>query len=170
TLSRDGRRLAYVRVPVPPERGPSLWLSAPDGTGARQIVTSTAFARLFAPRFTRDGTRLVFAAVGQPAELPATRGWFLPRLGPAVAHANGDLWDLWVVDVDGGRLRALTALGEDLPTAAWSPDGATIAFLGGGSARSAEAGVTLLSIDGTTLRRLTTEPGHRGLDWTSLVR
>ena len=71
------------------------------------------------------------------------------------------------MDLDGRNLRPLTALSEDMPVAAWSPDGKTIAFLGGGSASSAEAGVTIIVPDGNDLRRLTTQPGHRGLDWTS---
>ena len=71
------------------------------------------------------------------------------------------------MDLDGRKLRPLTALGEDLPVAAWSPDGREIAFLGGGSASSAEAGVTVIAPERRDLRRLTTQPGHRGLDWAS---
>jgi Tol biopolymer transport system component len=81
------------------------------------------------------------------------------------AYANGDLWDLWIVDLDGRNLRPVTALGEDMPVAAWSPNGKHIAFLGGGSARSAEAGVTIIFPPRRDLQRLTTQPGHRGLDW-----
>ena len=69
------------------------------------------------------------------------------------------------VDLDGRNLRALTALGEDLPVGAWSPDGKHVAFLGGGSARTAEAGLTVIRADGSSPLRLTTQPGHRGLDW-----
>ena len=53
---------------------------------------------------------------------------------PSPAHANGDLWELWTVDVDGRNLRVIASLGEDLPVGAWSPDSRYIAFLGGGSA------------------------------------
>ena len=48
----------------------------------------------------------------------------------------------------------------------WSPDGTHIAFLGGGSANSAETGLAIIDAEGRTLRRLTTQPGHRGVDWT----
>ena len=65
--------------------------------------------------------------------------------------------------------RPLTALSEDMPVAAWSQDGTHIAFLGGGSASSAEAGVTVLRPGRKELRRLTTQPGHRGLDWAPLT-
>jgi hypothetical protein len=87
-------------------------------------------------------------------------------LTPRVAHANGDLWELWTVDLDGRNLRRLTALSEDMPVGAWSPDGRHVAFLGGGSAVSAEAGLAIIDAEGRQLRRLTTQPGHRGVDWT----
>jgi Tol biopolymer transport system component len=76
------------------------------------------------------------------------------------------VWDLWTVDLDGRGLTSVTSLGEDLPVAAWSPDGRYVAFLGGGSVRTAEAGITVLEAGGAPWRRLTTQPGHRGLDWT----
>ncbi len=164
-LSRDGRSLAYVRYAEPPERGESLWLSAPDGSRAREVLGPTSFNKYFGVRFSPDGKRLAFAAVGQPGSLGLLE--LLQRaLGIRPAYANGDLWDLWSVDVDGRNLRPLTAIGEDLPVAAWAPDGRRLAFLGGGSASSAEAGVALLVPGSKELRRLTTQPGHRGLDWT----
>jgi Tol biopolymer transport system component len=125
-------------------------------------VGAGQFSKYFGVRFSPDGRRLVFAAVGQPVGVLS----LLERiLGIRPAQANGDLWDLWVVDLDGRNLRPVTALGEDLPVAAWSPDGDRIAFLGGGSANSAEAGVTVVAPEHKDLRRLTTQPGHRGLDW-----
>jgi copper transport protein len=170
-LSSDGRWLAYVRYPIPPERGESLWLSAPDGGAPRELIGPAAFAKYFGLRISPDGKQLLFAAVGQPPR-GATRTWLAPlrtmfgrMFAVAPAYANGDLWDLWIVDLDGRNLRPLTAIGEDMPVAAWSPDGKQIAFLGGGSASSAEAGVTVILPDRKDLRRLTTQPGHRGLDW-----
>lgn len=44
------------------------------------------------------------------------------------------------------------------------------AFLGGGSAVTAEAGVTIITIQRKGLRWLTSQPGHRGLDWTRAAR
>jgi dipeptidyl aminopeptidase/acylaminoacyl peptidase len=165
SLSRDGRRLAYVQSAVAPARGQSLWWSAPDGSHTQPVVAASVFDKLFGVRLAPDGKRLLFAAVGQPTASPPTLGFLRPLLGPAPAHANGDLWDLWIVDVDGRNLHPVTALSEDLPIAAWSPDGGSIAFLGGGSARSGEAGLTLIGADGAGLRRLTSQPGHRGVDW-----
>lgn len=170
-LSRDGRRLAYVRFSAPPERGQSLWWSAPDGSRPRQILGPIVFEKYFALRFAPHGRSLLFAAVGQPRTGPSTSRSFLRRLlQPPLAYANGDLWDLWIVDLDGRNLRSLTALGEDLPVASWSPDGKHVAFLGGGSAVTAEAGVTIITPQRKDLRRLTSQPGHRGLDWTRAGR
>jgi len=169
--SPDGRRLAYVRSAAPPARGQALWWSALDGNGGREIVSASVFDKLFAVRFAPDGRRLVFAAVGQPPSSPSRSLGALRTLDllglvrPSLAYANGDLWELWTVDVDGRNLRPITSLGEDLPVAAWSPDGRHIAFLGGGSARSAEVGLTVMGADGSQALRLTAQPGHRGLDW-----
>ncbi len=171
-LSSDGRMLAYIHYPIPPERGESLWVSAPDGSGPQQVIGPSSFEKYFSVRFSRDSKRLVFAAVGQPSgttgSLPHAHPSFFGSLFSfPLAYADGDLWDLWVVDVDGSHLRPLTALSEDLPVAAWSPDGKFIAFLGGGSASTAEAGIAIISPERKELRRLTTQPGHRGLDWAS---
>jgi len=171
TLSRDGRRLAYVRVAPPPARGHSVWWSAPDGSGGQPIIALNTFDKLFGPRLSPDGRRLLFAAVGQPVGPSSRRleplGMLARALGAAPVFANGDLWDLWIVDVDGRNLRPLTSLSEDLPVGVWSSDGAYVAFLGGGSARTAEAGITVLGAGGAMWRRLTAQPGHRGLDWTN---
>lgn len=125
TLSRDGRRLASVRFAPPPARGQSVWWSAPDGSGGQPIVAPNTFDKLFGIRFAPDGKRLLFAAVGQPVG-PSSRRLDPLRLlgralGVAPALANGDLWDLWTVEVDGRNLRPLTSLSEDLPVGAWSP-------------------------------------------------
>lgn len=160
SLSPDGKWLAYVRLPTASERSFTLWRSAVDGSQSVELIGPNAFARYSSPRFSPDGQRLVFAAVGQgpPRSL-------IEQLVP-VAHADGDLWDLWTIDIDGGNLRRVTAINEDLPVAAWSADGRHLAFLGGGSATTAEAGVTIVDAAGGELTRLTTQPGHRGLDWT----
>jgi Tol biopolymer transport system component len=85
--------------------------------------------------------------------------------GVTIAHANGEEWDLWTIEPDGRNLRRLTTIAEDLPVASWSSAGGHIAFLGGGSARTAETGLVVMSADGANLQRLTTRPGHRGVDW-----
>jgi copper transport protein len=159
-LSPDGKSLAYVRRPSASARSFTLWRSGLDGSQAVELLGANAFARYSSLRFSPDGQRLIFAAVGQG---PPTS--LIEQLVPVV-HADGDLWDFWSIDADGGKLRRLTSINEDLPVAAWSADGRHLAFLGGGSATTAEAGVTVIDAAGGGLIRLTTQPGHRGLDWT----
>jgi copper transport protein len=159
-LSPDGKWLAYVRRPTTSQRSFTVWRSGLDGAQAVQLLGPNLFTRYSSLRFSPDGQRLVFAAVGQgpPQSL-------IEQLVP-VAHADGDLWDLWTIDAGGANLHRLTAINEDLPVAAWSPDGRHLAFLGGGSSTTAEAGVSLIDTANGALTRLTTQPGHRGLDWS----
>jgi Tol biopolymer transport system component len=161
-VSPDGKSLAYVRRPSASARSFTLWRSGLDGSQAVELLGANAFARYSSLRFSPDGQRLVFAAVGQG---PPTSLIERLQLVPVV-HADGDLWDFWSIDADGGNLRRLTSINEDLPVAAWSADGRHLAFLGGGSATTAEAGVTVIDAAGGGLVRLTSQPGHRGLDWT----
>ncbi len=171
--SRDGHLLAYVSLPNADGTGQSLWMSSADGRDPRQLVPVGAFIRYSSLRFAPDGQRILFAAVGQGNARAGSSAGVLDPLGlvralvdTGVAHANGEEWDFWTIDPDGRNLRRLTSIAEDLPVASWSPGGDRIAFLGGGSARTAETGLAVMAADGTNLRRLTTRPGHRGADWS----
>jgi copper transport protein len=170
--SRDRRLLAYVSTPNSDGSGQSLWVSAPDGREPRQLLAPGIFVRFSSVRFAPDGQRVLFAAVGQGLAYPQTRAGVFDALGllhllagVTIAHANGEEWDLWTIEPDGRNLRRLTTIADDLPVASWSSSGDRIAFLGGGSARTAETGLVVMSADGTNLQRLTTRPGHRGADW-----
>src|SRR5581483_3727192 len=112
--SRDGRRLAYVRFAVPPARGVSLAWRALDGAPERELLPAGTFDKYSGLRLAPDGTRLLFAAVGPgpaaaaPSASPERPERLLARLlGPRAALGNGDLWDLWTVDLDGRNLRRL---------------------------------------------------------------
>jgi copper transport protein len=170
--SRDGRLLAYVSTPNPDGSGQSLWVSTPDGREPRQVLAPGIFVRFSTIRFAPDGQRILMAAVGQGLAYSEPRARVFDALGllhllggVTVAHANGEEWDLWTIDPDGRNLRRLTTIADDLPVASWSPGGDRIAFLGGGSARTAQTGLVVMNADGTNLQRLTTRPGHRGADW-----
>jgi Tol biopolymer transport system component len=174
TISRDGRTLAYATSPVK-RGGTGLWWSGPDGEDPHQILGPNVFPSFFGLRLAPDGQRLLFAAIGAGnnyvppgARLPTGLALLDSLLQPAIAYADGDSYDLWTIDLDGRNLHRVTTLAEDLPIATWDPSGGEqIAFLGGGSASTAEAGLAVLNVDGTNLRRLTRIPGHRGLDWTA---
>src|SRR5579864_8550130 len=115
-ISRDGRRIAFVRVTVDAKHDgyeTALWIADADAataagagagaaTGPRPL---TAGPRDSAPRWSPDGRRLAF-----------------------LRHAGkGD--QLFVLPLDGGEARQLTDLPGGAKSPAWSPDGRTLAFL-----------------------------------------
>jgi dipeptidyl aminopeptidase/acylaminoacyl peptidase len=113
-ISRNGRRIAFVRVTVDAKHDgyeTALWIVDADaatatgtaaGAGPRPL---TAGPRDSAPRWSPDGRRLAF-----------------------LRHAGkGD--QLFVLPLDGGEARQLTDLPGGAKSPAWSPDGRTLAFL-----------------------------------------
>jgi Tol biopolymer transport system component len=124
--SPRGSLLSYSRQPSLADwRRSWIWVVRQDGTGARRLARGQ-FAR-WAP----DGRRLVLDA--------------------PTAESDGDLF---VVAVDGRRLRRLTRTPELEQPAGWSRDGRIVftRFAADGSGRST---VYVVGIDGTGLRRLT---------------
>jgi mono/diheme cytochrome c family protein/Tol biopolymer transport system component len=167
SLSRDGTQMAYLKLS---DDGytMSLQVAAPDGSGSRQLIGGADFQGFYAPRFSPDGKQIVVAAIGGPqtdgqgnpikASAPSALDRLLGLLEPPVAEAHGLPWDLWVVNSDGSGLRRLTSFYEDLPMAAFAPDGKQIAAMGLG-------GIYLMDADGSRLRRIDSVGDHGGLDW-----
>ena len=166
-LSRDGKQLAFLKLDADGYTM-SLNIAAPDGSGARELIDGVAFQGFYAPRFTPDGKQIVVAAIGGPetdtsgnpikASAPSAIGRLLGWFAPATAEAHGLPWDMWIVNTDGTGLRRLTFVNEDLPMAAFSPDGKQIAIMGLG-------GIYLMAPDGSQLRRIDPAGDHGGLDW-----
>jgi Tol biopolymer transport system component len=136
-----------------------LWVSDLDGRNPRTVLADRRFISLAFPRFSPDGSRLAFAAVGGPPVIRRSVGILVPSLLQGRVSAHGLPWDLWETRVDGSGLRRLTELAEDDPSLAWSPDGRWIAFQGG-------SGVYLVDAATTALHRLSDTVGFGGIDWT----
>ena len=96
TVTRADRAANTYRI--------NLWLVPAAGGDPRQLTT--AAAKETSPRWSPDGTRLVF-----------------------VSDRNGDK-QLWVISVGGGEARAITSGKVSPADPVWSPDGRWIAFVG----------------------------------------
>jgi mono/diheme cytochrome c family protein/Tol biopolymer transport system component len=167
SISRDGTQLAYLKLS---DDGytMSLNVAAPDGSGSHELIAGKDFQGFYAPRFSPDGKQIIVAAIGGPqtdaqglpikASVPSALDRLLGMFEPPTAEAHGLPWDLWVVNSDGSGLRRLTSFYEDLPMAAFSPDGKQVAVMGLG-------GIYLMEADGSRLRRIDQAGDHGGLDW-----
>jgi Tol biopolymer transport system component len=155
-LSPDGATLAFVRY------GPSdVLMTRPLGGGpAAELLPADLFLGLSSPRFSPEGRQIAFLGIGgpsaqRPSAGPTGRAWL--RLGPAAVEAHGLPYDPWIVNADGSGLRLVARLAEDDPALTWSPDGSTLAILGGG-------GLWLAPLDGRAPSMLA--HGNYGtLDW-----
>ncbi len=166
-ITRDGTLMAYLHFDRD-NASFALHVAAPDGSSDREVIAAGSFSTFYAPRFSRDGKRMIVAAIGGP--LTDEQGYpirtqsrtplegLLDSLAPAVAEAHGAPWDLWVVNVDGTGLRRLPHVREDTPMAVFSPDGRQIVMMGAG-------GIYLIDADGQHPRLIDPLGDHGGLDW-----
>jgi Tol biopolymer transport system component len=157
-VAPDGKTLAFVHDDG---TGASLRLGTVDGGDAREIVPANAFTSIAGPRFSPDGTRIAFTALGRgpaPAGDITRPASLFAMLGPAVAEAHGDPWGTWSVGTDGSDLRTATSLLEDEPLLSWSPDGAWIAVNGGG-------GLWVVDSRGTGDPRRLADGSIGAIDW-----
>ena len=138
----DGAWIAFVRHPKPLR--PSLRLSGsidlvhPDGSNEHRLTRPTEDPVQGRLHWTPDGTKLSF--VSTPAELE--------DLTPCQCG------ELNVINADGTGQRRLTT-SDDTLVSAWSPDGATIAFI---FSDATGLHVDTMDADGRSRRALTTGP------------
>lgn len=136
--SPDGAWIAYYRAS--PDRY-GLYLIRPDGSEDHQILAGDAEY----PAWSPDGSRLVFMSLGFPA-------------GTSSAS-----YDLYVVDVDGGRLQRLTTSAGEDGWPAWSHDGTRIAYTR--KLTEAQSEIHVMNSDGQA-DQLITDPDD-GIEETS---
>ncbi len=140
--SPDGSRIAWVQT-VPDKESDSyrstIVVSRPDGSDAIR-VTSGAH-RDTAPRWSPDGTRLVFESnrpsmYAEPRESERSKDEDEDgKTGPTAKAPGSDkpspkpTTQLWTIRVDGGEAMQFTQHPSGAGSAAWSPDGSQIVFV-----------------------------------------
>jgi Tol biopolymer transport system component len=113
--------------------GPSqIAIISPDGSGFRRVTPNDEGNYHF-PDWSPDGKRLVLRVA-----TPSNKG-------------------LAILDVDSGRLTALTPASDRDNLPKWSPNGTLIAFT---SDRDGDYDIYTIRPDGTGLTRLTNTPGN----------
>ncbi|HEU0115000.1 MAG TPA: S9 family peptidase, partial [Thermomicrobiales bacterium] len=130
-LSPDGSHVAYVVTRLDREADDyrsAIWLAPLDG-GEPAPLTSGA-ARDAEPRWSPDGSRLAFVS-NRPYErtVPPTREAERAKRENKPVPDEKPKGQIWTIPVGGGEARQLTAQPYGASAPAWSPDGATIAFL-----------------------------------------
>jgi dipeptidyl aminopeptidase/acylaminoacyl peptidase len=106
-FSPDECWIAYVRVSVDQAANcyrRAIWITATDGSITRRLTSGTRSDS--APRWSPDSRQMVFSS-----------------------NRDGDLSQLFLINITGGEARCLTTSRHGASDPAWSPDGCQIAFL-----------------------------------------
>jgi dipeptidyl aminopeptidase/acylaminoacyl peptidase len=107
-ISPDGKQVVYVVGSVDMEANKipaSLWLAPTDGKGEPRQLTNAPGKKDGHPRWSPDGKRILFQS-----------------------NRSGES-QLWVIGLDGGEAKQLTAISTGASEALWSRDGKQIAFM-----------------------------------------
>ena len=192
--SPDGRLIAYDSTEAGRE---GIWvMDAADGGNKRRIVpTPEGNRRDYAPRFSSDGTRLVFdREVGEGGDdalwIVNLDGTDLRRLTPPGIAPDKAEWSpddsrivfdafkpgeelptIWIVDADGQHLTDLmpdAGPNDGFSKPTWSPDGTLIMLVHGEHPGPSKLGLAVMRTDGSGLRWVSDGSGFEHLpDWSS---
>ncbi len=141
----DNGRLAYIEGDY---REPALWLSVinMDGTNQRRVLDISGII-VQSMAISPDGnTILLVCRAAFPREQPE---------GPA-PEGIGTVMEFYSLDIESGTFKCLTDTPDiSKETAAYSPDGKKIAFIGRTDDPATEYDIYVMKADGRNLRRLT---------------
>ena len=129
-FTRNGTMIAYVRLPEQ-----TLWISRPDGSGARQIELQTNHLEL--PRWSPDGRSLAF-----------------------MAQTQGKPWRILVVSANGGKPKEASSGTDNQGAPTWSPDGKWLVY---GNVECQEAKTCAIHRIDLSSGRVDTVPNSEGL-------
>lgn len=139
--SPDGSLIAFDSDRGHPSSSQGIYTMRPDGTQLRRVTTlPPGYEYDLAPRFSPDGRRLVFTRY---------RG-----------KDRSETAALFVVNLDGSRLRRLTSLAIHAGDADWSPNGKRIVFEAYPNP-DAYGDVYVVGADGRNLKNLTRNPAEQ---------
>jgi Tol biopolymer transport system component len=174
SFSPDGSKIAFSSYRLDYAAGGSefttdLWVMNADGTS--QTVLFDDLLGASSPRFSPDGTRIVFgygwhiwimnADGSTPVQLTTQENNMTPSFSPDgtkivySSDVNSAFMDVWVMNVDGASPQRLTFANSGAGTPTFSPDGTRIAF---GSHRNGNDDIYLIDAGGGNEVRLTADP------------
>lgn len=164
TESPDGKHIAFLRFNFDSFTA-GLWIADTDGKNARNLLSEDVFIMLSAPRFSPDGSEILFAASGPNTRPLPGVSMRTPACSPQIlcllakpAHADGLPWDLWTVTPDGSKFTRLTQIGADSPWPAWSRDGKQVAFFD-------TSGEYVVDLAKREVSQVARNGGHGVFDW-----
>ncbi len=141
----DNGRLVYIEGDY---REPLVWLSVidADGTNQRRVLDISGMI-IRSMAISPDGSTILFVCrAAFPREHPE---------GPA-PEGVGTVMEFYSLDIESGAIKCLTDTPDiSKETAAYSPDGKKIAFIGRTDNPATDYDIYVMKADGRNLRRLT---------------
>lgn len=124
-VSPDGRRIVWVETQIDQARDvylAAIWIAGPDGSDPRPITSGTS--RDQHPRWSPDSRSLAFVS-NRPPVLPSASETD-DENGPSSSKPRDQVW---TIRIDGGEATQRSNHPSGASNPAWSPDGASIAFV-----------------------------------------